>query len=629
MSSKVLAKVKKEEKVTYNNENLISISFKYENPKDKFTKQEIIKQVTLLRDKHKDKNVTMMVSVDTPFGFRSGKEVKVGNGSYSGKSFKIQAINNNIFPERGDSGVDFDDAQTFVVYLWETPTTRGGEDINNDCLWDCIKKVIGDYKLPKECKSPEELKQLLGIERDEPIDIKYLPRIEEILKININVIGDYYYTSSNKNKMYVNLILNDGHYIINNKKEERSDLLTNIIIRKTNLIVCAEYEDEIKCYDGIKFFRLDWKTYKNLIYNDKENSYINKYDKQIKKETLKAYYDLIMEDNEKLKEITSNRYDISKCGYKIINLSLLMMANYFEKYERPDEIDNMEENWIYNSTQGALIFHTPCEFEIGYDYDQNSCYGSRLNSLHFDFPIKKGVYIELNELPEILSYGIYRVEIFQSGNFEIDKLFRFNDDCYYTHYDLNCARFLGLKMNLIIGYGANAIQYKTQRVKSGNYFNQLIPYLYKFRKECEIAKSTINIMYGSLCEKNTIKKTTINKKVNLENVKIVGLKPIGNDDLHTSYLKDKYYKHSYSYARIGTFLTSKVRFDMAKLVYPYKEHIVRFHTDGFITNVKIREIKIGIDLGEWKCKEIHNVKITNNNEVDYDGKEKKKSRINV
>jgi hypothetical protein len=57
---------------------------------------------------------------------------------------------------------------------------------------------------------------------------------------------------------------------------------------------------------------------------------------------------------------------------------------------------------------------------------------------------------------------------------------------------------------------------------------------------------------------------------------------------------------------------------MAKLVYPYKEKIVRFHTDGFISKIKIPEtnnFKIGEDIGEWKFKELRNIEIINNNKI--------------
>jgi hypothetical protein len=124
-------------------------------------------------------------------------------------------------------------------------------------------------------------------------------------------------------------------------------------------------------------------------------------------------------------------------------------------------------------------------------------------------------------------------------------------------------------------------------------------------------------MWGALIQKNTIKRTTRQPLHLNKNEMIVDIQPIG-DEVKVTYVKDNvaYYKHNY--ARIGTFLLAKVRRDMAHIILPHNEHIVKFHTDGFISKIPINDINIGDELGNWKI-EHSNVKckIYNSCKVEF------------
>ena len=59
-------------------------------------------------------------------------------------------------------------------------------------------------------------------------------------------------------------------------------------------------------------------------------------------------------------------------------------------------------------------------------------------------------------------------------------------------------------------------------------------------------------------------------------------------------------------------MTSQVRFNMACIMYPHKENIIRCHTDGFISTDRINELEIGMEIGKWKVTKEGNVKISSN-----------------
>ena len=73
---------------------------------------------------------------------------------------------------------------------------------------------------------------------------------------------------------------------------------------------------------------------------------------------------------------------------------------------------------------------------------------------------------------------------------------------------------------------------------------------------------------------------------------------------------DKCYK--YDYGRIGCFLTSLVRYNMAKVMNPYKQHIHQINTDGFVCDIEIPELHLGEHLGNWKLT-TGNIQIVNVN----------------
>lgn len=61
--------------------------------------------------------------------------------------------------------------------------------------------------------SKSDLKEFLKIGRDDPIDYRRIPEIEDELEIRINVVGDFEYTSVKTHfDRLLTVSLTNGHY---------------------------------------------------------------------------------------------------------------------------------------------------------------------------------------------------------------------------------------------------------------------------------------------------------------------------------------------------------------------------------------------------------------------------------
>jgi hypothetical protein len=139
-------------------------------------------------------------------------------------------------------------------------------------------------------------------------------------------------------------------------------------------------------------------------------------------------------------------------------------------------------------------------------------------------------------------------------------------------------------------------------------------------------KKLLNSIWGVLCEKKK-SKIIINENDDLEYVfnmnEVHSCLPF--DKNADSYILKKYVlddPYETPFARLGTFLVSKCRQELSRLIEPYIDSIVRIHTDGFISSKKLPlDNKIGDNIGDLKvgyCEYIHVENV--NKVVDKNGK---------
>jgi hypothetical protein len=79
---------------------------------------------------------------------------------------------------------------------------------------------------------------------------------------------------------------------------------------------------------------------------------------------------------------------------------------------------------------------------------------------------------------------------------------------------------------------------------------------------------------------------------------VTKIKPsfIKNNTLIEYANNDSFYKSNF--ARLKPFLLSKARSTICNIILPYKDNVVKCHTDSMLLSVKPEGIKTGLKLGE-------------------------------
>jgi hypothetical protein len=291
----------------------------------------------------------------------------------------------------------------------------------------------------------------------------------------------------------------------------------------------------------------------------------------------------------------------------------LYLFNRYSKDVFPESIGQNEAYWLEQSTISAMMFAESYEGE-GYDYDIVSMYPSILQSKYFLIPVKTGEFKKLDQLQNILTFGIYRCKIEQLVN---KKRFKYNPTNYYTHIEINRARNLNLQIELIQDDQPNALVYSRDKlVNSHLIFGKYINILFKLKQEgVTRAKSIINILWGLLSEYKVKRQVIKNDETIVipPAEYIREITPYGDEDTCT-FIKTINSKriYKYNYARMATFLLSKGRELIMKHADSIIDDVVYLHTDGIITKHKHTFTNMGDNIGQMKYKGYcANVKIDN------------------
>ena len=97
-----------------------------------------------------------------------------------------------------------------------------------------------------------------------------------------------------------------------------------------------------------------------------------------------------------------------------------------------------------------------------------------------------------------------------------------------------------------------------------------------------------------------------------ENQTVVFMKRdlIDEDEVMCSLQNNDHIFHN-DFARICPFIIAKGRLSMAQTFYPYKDNMIKMHTDSFLSAVPI-PVKCGGKMGNLVCKYSENVVVVNN-----------------
>ena len=152
-------------------------------------------------------------------------------------------------------------------------------------------------------------------------------------------------------------------------------------------------------------------------------------------------------------------------------------------------------------------------------------------------------------------------------------------------------------------------------------------------KEVPLAKPIINLLWGSLTEANT-KKVVVDNASNKifkikKNMTVTNIKPsfIKNNTLIECANNDSFYKSNF--ARLKPFLLSKAKSNICNIILPYKDIVVKTHTDSLVTKEYPKGIKTGLKLGELKYEGYNSFISVKSNakEKDVNGKDAKYNNL--
>lgn len=548
--------------------------------------------------------IMVTVNFGGSIGYRSGYFTEIG-----------QPVS---FYDTSDSFTDdqaekLNDVLDFQVYFIQENEPVGGcsENDKNDCLYECLKDIMGNF-CPFE--NPKELKDYLKIDRKQKVNINDLRKIENLLgdKYKINVSGDHCYSSChNKARYEIKLKLIDEHYEI----DTNNRINISPYFNKNKKPIFYKLENEnYTLFNGIKkttMTREEFIDFKQIKYKSCNNTILLKsYDKKSVDESFNHF--LIM--SKKINELTKGNIDLNKTGS--FKTTALKRFNELTKMIYSDPISQNEGEILLKGFSGPVIFAIRDYEGPLYKYDYNSMYGALLCKKEFLIPIKEGKFYNLEELPNILKYGMYNCEI-EKGN----TLFRYNKDNWYTHIDIYTARLLKLQVILYIYEDdrPNSMIYERDCLINSHFlFESYVHELFNLKlKKVEGSKEILNILWGSLCEKNIhFKKIKNNQSYDFpKESKIKAIHPINDDTfIFESYNNKKIFKTNY--ARLGPFLLAKARELIIKTALEYGlDHVKRIHTDSIISDIEL-PIPISSKLGGIKFEgHYKNAKIMNFNVI--------------
>jgi len=534
------------------------------------------------------------------------------------------------YDDYDDQGaVEFVQDKFHELTFWyqSEPKKKGGEDQNNDCLFNVISWLLNRV-LPEKFNTAEKLKAALKVKRNAPISINLMPTVEKLYKVNIKVTGDHTYQGSTKYNKTIEFQLNGGHYWAPNDPE-----------KKKMLHVQYDYGKK-GCKKGVNkdlnVYRIEEGTTK--VYTGKETltmTYTEFIDFKVKYRDERIFYkadkdDLIKEFNQ-YKADAKAIYEASNGDINLYNSPAIhchakdMFWRLSNSTTTPEPIGQIEASFLKG--RAALIKAVNGTYKNVWDYDVNTMYGY-LMTINM-YPMKEGEFVTLTELPEKLEYGIYMCNITPHKKEKLNMLFRFSDENRYTHYDIMSARHIGLKVKLLQQEN-NALIYTKEKLEYGSrLFKPTIDYLYDLKvKEVPRMKHMISSLWGSLCEVAE-KKVTIGWDEDFESPKNTYIKHIyriGNK-IRVTYAYNDERQFQTNYARMGVFLTSQSRLFMARTLFDHIDDIVKVHTDGFLSLKEIPrderaklidrsilpKLKIGTKLGQWKVKQYNQAIIENSN----------------
>ena len=611
-------------KIKYKNTDNSVIQIRVE--KYNLTKQLILKDVETIRQYYIKKKINAKFEIVLLYndGWKSGKVTNMNDelNIYDPISYYRVQLNNNVQEQEQEQEQEQTKFNKYDIFIIEEPNNVNlvgtSYDSLNNCLYECLKEMIPKDKLFFE--SAITFKRFLNVKSCDKVDIiQAIPIIEKEFKYKyqINVFCDVSYISCVKSHNVINLQVNNNHVII---KHNNLNLSVKHKTSYEEKIILLYNQKTFYAYDEVNKYFISKQLLTDIYKHKTQYIIIFKGNNKISFEEEYKNINIIAND---LKKYSYNKLNLRKTGnYKNTALHIF---NSYNKTIYTEHINQHEANIINNSSCGAIIF---CKQYIGpaYEFDIISMYPSILIS-NLLIPLQQGEFniISNNEFQEkeYYAYGLYHCIINKDNLKVINNLFRFNDKNWYTHIDIKRAKELKLSVMIIENNECNFIYYNSSKcIKACDLFKNYVDVLYKLKdKKIEGSKMILNMLWGVLCEKKKTKHyIDINENFIIpDNNEISHIKHIDNNKiiLHLSHNHNIY---KTDYARMCSFLLSQARYNISKIIEPYKNDVINCHTDGFTLQYHPKELKTGLNIGELKyngyCRNYH-IKNCNNKNGDF------------
>lgn len=623
------------ENLKYRGRDIIQIQI---NPTKALTLEKVGRIASRLSRKLNEKNILGKISSSIVYGrlgWKSGKFGTIGNDVDIYDPAKLYDVDE----EEEYEGIEPPkNIKEFMLYLALKPNENqgGSDDKFNDCFYYSLKYFV--FNLDEYYKSPCQMKQELGLKRCDRIPVKCIDIVEAKInkkeKLKINIRGDSIRSSTIDTNSEANIQLINGHYQPE-KLNKRFKLLT---YGEEKTFVLYSKKDLI-AYDGVKKWKID--QYDPV--KDKSHIYVlrTQYkgkdftteevfdDIQFKKVSITKYkgkeftieeeYGYLVEVADELKKHSKGLINLYKCG-SYFN-ACLSLFDFLTKHIQAEPILQDEAEWISYSGFGSMIWSEKGTYEKLYKLDVKSLFPFIYISHIAKLPIKRGEFLNIDELDEFIKFGIYRAEVIPSKDEQYNKLFKFSKYNYYTSVDLQNAQKLGFEIKLIKDDKPNFLYYSRDKlVTFKELFKKFTDILFPLKElGVKQSKFILNLLWGALCQIDKKKHyVTDGFKID-DDDEIIGIKPSsinkGEIIISTAKMNARY---KTNFARVKPFMLSNGRKIMSSFMKPYINNIKRVICDSietiepihFNTDVKIGELKY-----EGVC---FNATIANNyNKIEY------------
>lgn len=488
----------------------------------------------------------------------------------------------------------------FYIALGSKP--EGGDDDRfNDCLYNCLKYVIFDIE--HIWKSPAVFKTFLKLGRYDKVPVDRIDMIETKLKnFQINIRGDYIRSSTIISNKHINLSLINEHYTV-----EKPDRVFVQWVRYEEKTPIMWDKKTFEAYDGNKKWTMTKQERNTILYNFKSPYIlINRMDMGRDKDdnaikiTIEQEYNEWIQIADDLKKESKGMINLYKTGSN--HDTALSLFDRLSKFINPEEILQDEAEWISMASKGAIIWAEAYKGKL-YQYDVKSIYPFLMGSTS-KFPVKRGEFKLIEKFSEYVEFGIYRCVIYESADKNLNRLFRFNADNYYTQQDIFNAQNLKLKIELIQDTKPNFLYYSREKlITFSEVFTQYIDLLYPLKEnKVKYAKDILNILWGSLGERDKRKQYIDVKGFTIEeNEMIDEIYPSNTEeDKHVIKTINLNKQYKTNFARLIPHLVAGGRRHMTNILLPYKDNVHRVLTDGFLIDTPIHFNTNDIKMGQLK-----------------------------